>query len=261
MDAARVESAVTPRTKAIVPVHLYGSPVDIEAICSIAERRGLWVIEDCAQSHGASYHGRKTGAWGAIGVFSFYPTKNLGAVGDAGISVTNDDRLVDRMRLLREYGWRERYVSEISGLNSRMDEIQAAVLRVKLGHLDEMNARRRSLARTYDAVLAQAKLGLPRSLPGAEPVYHQYVVRSPRREELRGALSAAGIGTLIHYPVPVHLQPAYRDRVGTGIGSLPNSERVAREVLSLPMHPYLSSDQVGTVARAIMAWQQAAGAG
>jgi dTDP-4-amino-4,6-dideoxygalactose transaminase len=257
MDPGQVESAVSPRTRAIIPVHLYGSPADMGEISAIARRMGLWIVEDCAQSHGATYRGRKTGAWGDVGAFSFYPTKNLGALGDGGMVVTDHLQLADRIRLLRQYGWRERYVSEVPGVNSRLDELQAAVLRVKLRYLDEENARRRSLAQAYDSSLAQSGLCLLRRMPDSDPVYHQYVVRSPRRDELRAYLSSEGIDTLVHYPVPLHLQPAYRDRTRRP-GSLANAELAAREVLSLPLHPHLSFEQVHEVARAVLRWEGSA---
>jgi dTDP-4-amino-4,6-dideoxygalactose transaminase len=253
MDPRELESAITQRTKAIIPVHLYGNPADMAGIGAIARRAGLWIVEDCAQSHGAAYRGRKTGAWGDVGAFSFYPTKNLGALGDGGMVVTNRGELAERVRSLREYGWRERYVSEIAGVNSRLDELQAAVLRVKLRYLDEENTRRRSLAHTYDGLLSQTGLGLPRPLPGSDPVYHQYVVRSSRRNELRAYLASAGIDTIVHYPVPVHLQPAYQ-HLAERVGALPNSEQAAREVLSLPLHPHLSLENVHEVARTIYRW-------
>jgi dTDP-4-amino-4,6-dideoxygalactose transaminase len=235
------------RLKAIVPVHLYGHPANMPVVMELAVRHGLRVIEDCAQSHGAVIHGRKTGAWGHMAAFSFYPTKNLGALGDGGALTSNDPALADRLRQLREYGWRKRYISESPGMNSRLDEMQAAVLRVKLRRLDCGNARRRELADAYTAALASSGLSLPRCETGAVHAYHQYVVRSLRRDDLRTTLRVRGVGTLIHYPVPVHLQPAYRDRIKCE--SLANTEAAAKEVLSLPMYPELSLDQVGAVSR------------
>ena len=243
------------RLRAIIPVHLYGHPADMPAIVGIASRHNLRVIEDCAQSHGAAFRERKTGTWGDIAAFSFYPTKNLGALGDGGIVVTNDPHLAERTQLLREYGWRERYISEIPGANSRLDELQAAILRVKLRYLDGENARRRKLAGIYDALLTGASLILPQTRPGAAHVFHQYAVRTPRRDGLRAYLQQQGIGTLIHYPVPIHLQPAYRGRISEVV-SLAKTEQVAQQILSLPMYPELSEHQVRAIADRIRAFGQ-----
>jgi dTDP-4-amino-4,6-dideoxygalactose transaminase len=249
------------RAKAIIPVHLYGHPADMPAVLEIGRRHGLVVIEDCAQSHGATLNGRKTGTWGDLAAFSFYPTKNLGALGDGGALVTSDPGLAERARLLREYGWRERYVSELPGMNTRLDELQAAILRVKLRALEGENARRRELARLYGQALAATPLGLPRARDGVEHVYHQYVVRCQRRDELRAFLKANSVGTAIHYPLPVHLQPAYRDRLVPSGGQLAQTERACRKVLSLPMHPQLADEQAAFVGEQIMSWyrQQPAG--
>jgi len=248
--AAALANPPPGRPKAVVPVHLYGHPADMPAILEGARRHDLLVIEDCAQSHGAALNGRMTGVWGDIASFSFYPTKNLGALGDGGMVATGSPALAERVRLLRQYGWRERYVSDSSGGNSRLDELQAAVLRVKLRYLDGENARRRYLARAYDALLKSTELVLPSVRPGARHVYHQYVVRLPRRDELGIHLREAGIGTGIHYPVPVHLQPAYRGRLPLGT-PLPVTEQVAGEILSLPMFPQLSDRQVRQVCECI----------
>ncbi|MBC7227095.1 MAG: DegT/DnrJ/EryC1/StrS family aminotransferase [Thermoflexales bacterium] len=253
MDPAKVEERITPRTRAVLPVHLYGCPADLAPLLEIARRHGLFLIEDCAQAHGARYRGRPVGSWGDVAAFSFYPTKNLGAFGDGGAVVTNDPALAERVRLLREYGWAQRYVSHIRGTNSRLDELQAAVLRVKLRHLESWNERRRQIAALYAEYLTElAGQGLV--LPG-EPedswhVYHLYVVRHPRRDALQAFLRERGIGTLVHYPVPVHLQPAYAD-LGYPAGSLPVSETLAREVLSLPMYPELTDEEVRQVAEAV----------
>jgi dTDP-4-amino-4,6-dideoxygalactose transaminase len=239
--------------RAILPVHLYGHPADMPRIIDLAElaqRRGVKVIEDCAQSHGASIDGRNTGAWGDAAAFSFYPTKNLGAIGDGGAVATNDPHVADRARSLREYGWKERYVSESPGMNSRLDELQAAILRVKLRHLDRANARRREIADAYSSALAGTDLVLPTTQPRAVHAWHQYVIRSSQRDRLREALRQHGIGTLIHYPVPVHMQPAYRGRLNHG--PLPESERAAEEVLSLPIYPELGSDATNAVAAALL---------
>lgn len=253
IDPNQIESMITKRTKGIIPVHLYGHPADMESIVNIGHRYELRVIEDCAQSHGAVYKGRKTGAWGHIAAFSFYPTKNLGAIGDGGMVVTDDPELAERVRLLREYGWRQRYVSEFPGFNSRLDELQAAILRVKLRYLDEENQRRQVLAKIYDEMLSATSLTLPKCALGASHVYYQYVVRSEHRDSLREFLSQRGIGTLIHYPVPIHCQPAYQGRLRSA-GSMVNSERAAKEVLSLPMYPELTCEQVRLVAETIRLW-------
>jgi dTDP-4-amino-4,6-dideoxygalactose transaminase len=246
-----------PHIKAILPVHLYGRPADMRAICDIARRYDLKVVEDCAQAHGATIYmmgGVKVGVFGDAAAFSFYPTKNLGALGDGGAVVTNDAEVADRVALSREYGWRERYVSDVAGFNSRLDELQAAVLRVKLKYLDDENARRREIARIYDDRLAPTSLRLPERPVGVESVYHQYVARCDERDSLRDHLREQGVGTLVHYPVPVHLQPAYRNRVPTHRGALPATEQAARQVLSLPMHAQLSDTQVERVCEAINRW-------
>lgn len=253
IDPNQIKLAITQRTKAIVPVHLYGHPADMESIMSVAHRYGLWVIEDCAQSHGAVYESRKTGTWGKIATFSFYPTKNLGAIGDGGIVVTNDPGLAERVRLLREYGWHEHYISNLPGLNSRLDELQAAILRVKLRYLDGENKRRQALAKIYEEALSATSLTLPKCTPESSHIYHQYVVRSGRRDSLKEFLRGKGVGTLIHYPVPIHRQPAYRDRLRC-VGSMVNTERVAEEILSLPMYPELTFEQVRQVAEIIVSW-------
>jgi dTDP-4-amino-4,6-dideoxygalactose transaminase len=258
MDPQRLEASIRrqdgTRLKVVVPVHLYGHPADLPAILDVAGRYGLTVIEDCAQAHGAAIQGRKVGNWGHAAVFSFYPTKNLGALGDGGAVVTNDPRVGERVRLMREYGWRERYLSKIPGMNSRLDEIQAAILRIKLPHLDSDNDRRRALARSYDALLAAAPLRRPTVLPGMTHVYHQYVVLSPRRDDLRNYLKERSVGTLIHYPYPIHAQPAYQGRVLIGEGGLQQSEQVCREVLSLPLYPQLPEGQVRETADLILRW-------
>jgi dTDP-4-amino-4,6-dideoxygalactose transaminase len=250
LDPVKLEAAISPRTKAIIPVHLYGQPADLAPILEIAQRHGLRIIEDCAQAHGALYHGQRVGAWGDIACFSFYPTKNLGALGDGGMLVTNDPALAERARLLREYGWAERHTSQISGWNSRLDEIQAAVLRVKLRHLDKDNGKRARLAAVYDESLANTSLVLPRQRSKTTHIRHLYVVRSSKREKLQTFLKKHGIGVLVHYPVPVHLQPAYRQLVRTG-ADLKETERAAGEVLSLPMYPELSEKEIQRVSELI----------
>jgi dTDP-4-amino-4,6-dideoxygalactose transaminase len=260
MDANRIEDVIKQqgprRLKAIIPVHLYGHPAAMPAIMGIAKHYGLTVIEDCAQSHGAAIDGRKMGTWGHLAAFSFYPTKNLGALGDGGAVVTNDRHLAERARLLREYGWRERYVSDFPGMNTRLDEIQAAILRVKLPYLDKENAMRRELARIYDAALSGTSVTVLRSQRGVDHAYHQYVVRSERRDELRAFLKANSVGTLIHYPVPVHLQPAYQGRVILDEAGLEQTEAICRRILSLPMHPHLTNVQAQEVGDLIARWHR-----
>jgi dTDP-4-amino-4,6-dideoxygalactose transaminase len=242
------------RVKAVVPVHLYGHPADMPAIIDVAGRHGLYVIEDCAQSHGAALEGRKTGLWGHLAAFSFYPTKNLGAFGDGGAVATADRALADKVRLLREYGWKERYVSACAGVNSRLDEVQAAVLRVRLPHLDADNARRRELAALYGAALQGTSCTLPASRPAADHVYHLYVIRQPDRDRLRAYLTAQGVGTAIHYPLPVHQQPAYLGRVLLGSGGLSVTAALCREIVSLPIYPQLPDDHARRVAELVKAY-------
>jgi dTDP-4-amino-4,6-dideoxygalactose transaminase len=246
LDPSKLEAAIGPRTKAVVPVHLYGQAADLSPVIEIARKRGLRVIEDCAQAHGAMYQGRRVGAWGDMACFSFYPTKNLGALGDGGMIVTDDPELADRARLLREYGWAERNVSTVAGWNSRLDELQAAVLRVKLRHLDRDNQSRQQLALFYDRALSEYQLKQPKVRPEGTHVFHLYVVRTAERDELQAFLRARGIGALVHYPVPVHQQPAYCKRL-RGADSLPETERIAREVLSLPIYPELNPDEANQV--------------
>ena len=245
-----------PRPKAVIPVHLYGNPADLPAIMEIARRHDLFVLEDCAQAHGAALHGKKAGAWGQAAAFSFYPTKNLGAIGDGGAVVSNDPAFSERLRMLRQYGWRQRYISEFPGLNSRLDEIQAAILRVKLKYLDAENHRRQELASRYNALLSETPLVLPQQRRETEHVYHQYVVRVEQRDALRAFLQEHGVSTLIHYPVPVHKQPAYQGRIMLAGPGLPATERACQEIVSLPMHPQLTDEQVETVGELIVRWHQ-----
>lgn len=251
LDPEKLAAAVTPNTRAVIPVHLYGSPAELEPILAVAQQHNLRVVEDCAQAHGAVFQGKKVGGWGQISAFSFYPTKNLGAYGDGGAVVTNDPELAEQVRLLRQYGWKDRQVSKVKGLNSRLDELQAAILRIKLKHLDEWNRRRRELGLRYQDLLRDTSLTLPVHLKDSLPVDHLYVVRSPERDNLRIFLSERGIQTLVHYPVPVHLQPAYAD-LGYERGSLPCSEAAAHEVLSLPLYPEMSDDMVDEVGRRVL---------
>jgi dTDP-4-amino-4,6-dideoxygalactose transaminase len=242
-----------PPIRAVIPVHLYGQSADLDAILPLAQRYGVAVIEDCSQAHGATLHGHRLGTLGAIGTFSLYPTKNLGALGDGGVMATGDAALAARLAALRQYGWRTHYVSDEVGINSRLDEVQAAILAVKLRHLDGGNAARQTIAARYDAALAGSPLVPPARRAGAEHVFHQYVVRSRDRDALRARLREAGIGAGIHYPVPVHLQPAYAGRVAMGPAACRASERAADEVLSLPMFPELTEVQVSAVCEAVRA--------
>ena len=250
MNPTAIEGAITPKTKAIVPVHLYGQPADMGHILNVARKHGIYVVEDCAQAHGAKYHDRTVGSWGDIACFSFYPTKNLGALGDGGMVVTDNHDLANRVRLLREYGWSERYVSHIPGWNSRLDEIQAAILRVKLLHLDDDNRKRHQIAGLYERELSGTSLILPEERNGVTHVYHLYVVRTGERDALQAFLKIRDIGTLVHYPVPIHLQPAYRGRLTTS-KDLSETEKTAREVLSLPMYPELREEEILKVVRTV----------
>jgi dTDP-4-amino-4,6-dideoxygalactose transaminase len=254
LDPRGLEAARTSRTRAVVVVHLYGQAADLDPIVDFCRWHGLRLIEDCAQATGASYRGRRVGSLGDAGAFSFYPTKNLGALGDGGMVVTNSSRAAGEMRALREYGWRTATrLSERSGRNARIDELQAAILRVKLPRLDAENTRRQQIARIYDNALAAVEsLTLPVAWDFAPGVYHQYAIRSLRRAGLAAHLSASGIATAIHYPVPIHMQPAYRKRGLTAKGAaLPETTRVAAEVLSLPMFPELETTAVEEVAATV----------
>jgi dTDP-4-amino-4,6-dideoxygalactose transaminase len=252
MDPGLVEQAITPRTRAIVPVHLYGQPCDLDAIMDIAERRGLKVIEDAAQAHGARWRGRRAGSIGDAGCFSFYPGKNLGAFGDAGAVVSNDEDLIERVRMLANHGRLEKYTHKIEGVNSRLDGMQAAILRVKLRHLDQWNENRRKHADFYFETLGGGDLRLPATDERAEPVWHLFVVRVSDRAAFQQTLKEAGVATGVHYPVPLHLQPACA-YLGIPGGSLPVTETVAAEVVSLPMYPELTSAQLDRIANLVTA--------
>jgi dTDP-4-amino-4,6-dideoxygalactose transaminase len=240
-----------PPIRAVIAVHLYGMAAELDTIVAAAARHGAVVIEDCAQAHGASYKGRMIGTLGHAAAFSFYPTKNLGAFGDAGAVTTSVANLVERLRFLRQYGWRRRYVSDYIGINSRLDEIQAAILRVKLRSLDANNLRRRQIADAYDSALKDTDITRPQRRPHCVPVFHQYVLRAPNRNAVQRLLLEHGVGTAIHYPVPVHLQPAYAGRVHIGPSACRNSEVAAAQVLSLPIYPELSDQQVELVCAAL----------
>jgi dTDP-4-amino-4,6-dideoxygalactose transaminase len=250
LDPAALERAVSPRTKAVVVVHLYGQGGDLGRLVELTRARGLYLIEDCAQALGGSYRRARLGSFGDVACFSFYPTKNLGAIGDGGAVATRNAELAQRVRLLRQYGWETRGVSRIPGYNSRLDELQAAVLRVKLRHLDQDNATRRALAAEYDQLLAGAPVVTPHTRPDGEHCYHLYVIRSAQRDALRAHLMANAVHTMIHYPVPIHAQPAYLGRVAR-VGSLPVTERLAGEILTLPLYPELGRARVERVASAV----------
>lgn len=239
------------RLKAVVVVHLYGQMADMNAIQALCQEHGVLLIEDCAQAQGARLQGRLAGTWGQAASFSFYPTKNLGALGDGGAVTFKAPAHAERARCLRQYGWRERYVSEITGFNSRLDELQAAVLRVKLPRLDTDNVRRQRIAKRYDEQLAKLGWAAPAVAKDAKHVYHQYVIRHARRDALMAHLRAKNVGTAVLYPVPVHLQPAYRDRLSLGQDGLANTEALAHEILSLPVHPYLTDGDVDQVCEAL----------
>jgi dTDP-4-amino-4,6-dideoxygalactose transaminase len=244
LDPAALEAAGVEAGDIVLPVHLYGQPARLNEILQIASQSGGIVIEDCAQAHGATYEGKRVGSFGTAAAFSFYPTKNLGALGDGGAIVTNSGEIAERARLLRMYGWRERYVSEIHGLNTRLDEMQAAILRVKLRHLDESNARRVHIAEIYNRAFADLKL----TLPATGGVYHQYTIRHPKRDKLKQELAARGVGASVLYPVPIHLQPAYRSDPPL---HLPITEQFARDLLCLPIYPELSEGEVETICEAV----------
>lgn len=251
LDPGQVERAVTPRTRALVPVHLYGHPADMDPLMAIARRHGLAVIEDAAQAIGAAYGRRPVGSFGDLACLSFYPTKNLGACGDAGMVVTDREELALRVRRLRDHGSREKYQHAELGYSSRLDELQAALLRVKLRHLSEWTAARRKLAGRYSALLRDLPLTLPRELPPARHVYHHYTIRFGKRDALAKALGELGVGTALHYPLPIPGQPLFRDLGGLTEAQCPRAWQASREVLSLPCFPELTEAEIDTVAQAV----------
>jgi len=253
LDPQCLPAAITSHTRAIIPVHLYGLSADLDPILNIAKEYGLKVVEDCAQAHGAEYTHKKTGGWGDAAAFSFYPTKNLGAYGDGGMVLTKDAGLAEKVRLLRQYGWEERYISKVKGDNSRLDELQAAVLSVKLNYLDRWNARRRELAQLYDNLLQGLDLHTPFVPLNCTHIYHQYVIRTPQREALHQYLQEQHIESRILYPLPVHLRPSYRE-LGHGEGSFPHAEQTCHEILSLPLYAEMGSAAVERVSEAIRAF-------
>ena len=249
-----VQAALSPRTRAMIPVHLFGCPADLSPLLDLACAHPIHLIEDCAQAHGAAYLSKQVGTWGELGAFSFYPSKNLGAYGDGGAILTNDNNLAEKLRKIRQFGWNPNRISEEKGINSRLDEIQAAILRVKLPHLPAWNDRRRELARLYQSLLSDSGIPLPLFPADSEPVFHLYVIRHPRRDELLKFLATREIQALVHYPVPIHLQPAYAN-LGYQMGSLPETELASSEVLSLPLFPEMKEDEVIQVCRAILDFQ------
>jgi dTDP-4-amino-4,6-dideoxygalactose transaminase len=250
MDPAAIEAAITPRTKAILPVHLYGQPADMDPITEVARRHGLVVIEDAAQAHGAKYKGRPVGSIGDIACFSFYPGKNLGAYGEGGAVTTSNSEYAGTIRMLRDWGQDRKYHHVLRGFNYRMEAFQGAILRVKLRHLERWNEARRAIVGKYNQLLAGSSVERPTEMPWARHVYHLYTLRTNHRDTLQRALQQKGIPTGIHYPVPVHLQPAYAN-LGYGRLSLPQSEKAANEVLSLPLYPEMTDDQIQTVSQAL----------
>ena len=253
MDPAQVEAAITPRTKAIIPVHLYGQSADMDPILAIAKKHGLVVIEDAAQAHGAEYKGRRCGSMGDMGCFSFYPGKNLGAAGEGGMVVTANPEFARTIRMLRDWGAEKKYHHVLKGYNFRLEGIQGAVLRVKLRHLEKWTEARRAAAKRYDSLLIGSGVGLPKQMDYARHVYHIYAVRTTERAAMQEALNAQGVQTGIHYPFPVHLLPAFAD-LGYHAGQFPHAERAANEVLSLPMFPELTPGQSEQVSAAVQAF-------
>ena len=259
MDPEELEAVLAdpppglPPIRAVIPVHIYGQSCDLAPMLAAAAKHGVAVIEDCSQAHGATYAGRKVGNHGQVACYSLYPTKNLGALGDGGVLTTDDATLADRIGAIRQYGWKERYISADVGVNSRLDELQAAILRVKLEVLDANNARRQAIAAAYDAALANGPFAPPARRPGCGHVFHQYVLRVADRAGLMARLRAEGIATAIHYPMPVHLQPAYRGRTALGPAGCAETARAAEQVMSLPMFPELTDAQVERVCAALRA--------
>ncbi|MFW6116198.1 MAG: DegT/DnrJ/EryC1/StrS family aminotransferase [bacterium] len=255
MDPELVEEAISPRTKAILPVHLYGQPAEMESVRDIAERHSLWLIEDAAQAHGAEYHGRRCGSIGDLACFSFYPAKNLGAYGDGGMVTGNNEELLARIRRLRNHGRESKYVHQELGWGERLDALQAAILNVKLSHLEDWTKARRQHALKYTELLADCEVVTPYEAPDVRHVYHLYVIRTPKRDELRAHLKRKEIGAGVHYPVPLHRQPAYLDQ-GYQDLRLPVTEQLANEVLSLPMYPELTESHVMYVVEAVKEFTQ-----
>jgi dTDP-4-amino-4,6-dideoxygalactose transaminase len=254
LDPSKLKNALSNRTKAVVLVHIYGHPGYIEEVASFCKENNLLFIEDCAQSHGAKYKSKKAGSYSDFSCFSFYPTKNLGAIGDGGFVASDRIDLLDRVRQLREYGWKSRYISDSNGMNSRLDELQAAILRVKLKYLDNMNYKRQEIAGQYLDSLSKSKISLPKSRQNCEHVYHLFVIRDKNRDELASQLKEAGVSTAIHYPMPIHLQPGYRNKVRMP-GKLPVTEELSKTVLSLPVYPELTKSQVIKIVTSVQSFR------
>lgn len=250
IDVTKIDARITSKTKAIIPVHLYGQPADVDRLMEIARTRKLKVIEDCAQSFGAEYRGKKTGTFGDLGCFSFFPSKNLGCYGDGGMVITDDSKLAERLFSLRNHGSRVRYYHDEVGLNSRLDEIQAAILNVKFAHIDEYNEKRKKNAALYGKYLSHSSIIIPHESADGTHVYHQYTIRIKDRDAVKMRLDAANVSSMIYYPVPLHLQAAYKG-LGMKPGSLPVAEQAAKEVLSLPMYPELTEEQIRSVSEAL----------
>jgi len=254
LDPNLLERSFSEKTRAIIPVHLYGHPADMVPIMKFAREKGVYVIEDCAQAHSASIDGKTVGSFGDLACFSFYPTKNLGAIGDGGAVVTNQPELAQRLRLIREYGWKDRYISTIAGMNTRLDEIQAAILNVKLPYLQMKNLKRKAIAAVYDQNLAGTSFVLPKTRAGTEHVMHLYVIQTEKRDDLQAYLRSNGVGSAVHYPQAVHQQPAYRGRL-RGSDQLPVTERLVPKILSLPMFPQLKKEDVEHVCKLLLDWE------
>jgi dTDP-4-amino-4,6-dideoxygalactose transaminase len=254
LDALRIEELVSSRSRAIVPVHIYGQPARMREILEVARKHKLAVIEDCAQAHGAMIGSQRVGSFGDLAAFSFYPTKNLGALGDGGAIATSSGRLAEQARLLHQYGWQERYISSVAGVNSRLDEMQAAILSVKLRYLDHDTQRRRQIAAFYRSCMDGERLVAPAVIEGTTHAMHLFVLECDKRDELRNFLEKRGIGTALHYPLPIHQQPAYQGRI-RGAANLSSTERLYRRLLSLPMYPELTDSQVGRVGDGLREWR------
>jgi len=251
IDTAKITRAITERTRAILPVHLYGQAADMDEINQIAARHGLKVVEDNAQAFGATYHDKHTGALGDLGCLSFFPSKNLGAYGDAGMVTTDDDKLAELVTMLRTHGWKKKYFPEMLGYNSRLDEMQAAILRVKLKHVDAWNTRRREIVEVYNARLGAAGIAIPTAAPERTHVYHLYIIRSKKRELLKEQLKERGIASEVYYPQPLHLSAPCRE-LGWVEGTLPVAEQAARETLALPLYPEMTDEQINSVITAVI---------
>ncbi len=249
IDISKIKQKITNKTKAIIPIHIYGNPAEIKAIVEIAERYNLYVIEDACQAHGAEYQNKKVGTFGCLGCFSFYPSKNLGAYGDGGLIATNNEELATKLIMLRIYGQSKKYYHDFVGINSRLDEIQAAVLRVKLKYLDDWNERRREIAKIYNDLINNDKIIKPIEKKYAKHVYHLYVIRSKYRQKLQNHLEKNNIQTLIHYPIPIHLQKAYLKT--KYLFNLPITEKICNEILSIPMHPWLNDEEIRIITKSI----------